>query len=86
VNWNLAVPNSDEELDLLTKLTNCEYGTYWIGIQYEAISTDAFGTNGIVTTVDGSEPVLRWDAHYNFKKPAPNNVPGRVILTDDLFD
>ena len=67
----------------MTRLINCEYGTFWIGIQYEAISTDTHATDGIVTTVDGSEPVIRWDTHHHFKKPEPNDVPGMVKFISD---
>lgn len=32
-NWDLAVPNSEFEMHLLTKLVNCELGHFWLGMQ-----------------------------------------------------
>mgnify|MGYP003729490801 CR=1 FL=1 len=71
--WDLAVPNSQAEMDYFVDLAACHAGKLWLGMQYTPINTDPFSEDGSLMTVDNQKAVFDWDKHYNWRNPEPSN-------------
>ena len=73
--WDLAVPNSAEEMEYLSNLANCDDGGFWLGVKWTPDSDAAeFNSAGSLWAVDGSDELfIPWDKHTNWDTPNPNS-------------
>ena len=72
--WDLAVPNTEDEMDYFVDLANCDDGGIWLGMKWiPHLNTTSYNSAGTIAAVDNSvSPIVRWDKHTNWDSPNPN--------------